>query len=145
MGEIRGHPSDASILYINSGQSEISGTPVYLWVYKIAYDGTMTQLQAIQPLAGAITGAYVSGNFVSYGGRIYYVLNSNDAYFTVFDATNPSAPVFATVTNPYFASLSPTIVQNVIQAYIDPSFNIYICNRTTAAAPTLQMLSFATI
>lgn len=138
MSEIRIHPSDSSILYINSGQIEVVGNTSYLWVVKINADGSLNILNQIQAV-GSITDGYSAGNFVNYKSNIYYVITSNDGYINVFNANTPSNPTSIKVTNPYITSFSfsaPTLTQS----YIDSNFNIYICNRTNASAPTLQYL-----
>ena len=139
VSEMLTHPSNPTVIYMNSSQTLTAGNTPYLWVFQIASNGTLSLITQIAG-TGSITNGYVSGNFVTYNNKIYYVLNSNNGYFNIFNATNPTSP-----SNPVlmtlFPQLSPPTANNtnIIQTYINSSFQLYTCNRTTASTPVLNV------
>ena len=138
-GQITGHPQDSSIMYVNAVQNQNTNNSAYLWIIQINSNGTMSILNQIL-CPGIMTSQYVSGNFVTYNSVVYYMINSDDGYFTLFDATNPSMPVIKIMTNPY--GFSAPVIE---QVYINPTtFNIYVCNDTDDTKPTVQLLQLLT-
>ena len=131
-GQIRGHPQDSSIMYINSVQNQNTNNDAYLWVIKINANGTMSVITQIL-CPGIVESKYVSGNFITYNSHVYYVINSTDGYFTIFNADTPNNPTIKIITNPYgFSNVT------IMQMYINQNFDIYVCNDTESSTPYVQ-------
>ena len=156
VGEIIPFLNDPSIMFITSNTNQVS-TKVHLWVVQINADGSMTELAAFQGFGNNTTNGYTKGCFVTYNSNIYYVANSSTGFFSIWNCTNFSptsiAPNFG-ITGPKLMPMLPSATiagtpvglpsagsGNVTQAIINSNFDIYLVNRTTAAASFIQVFN----